>query len=195
MWTAFPSSDYYGRSATRPPHRRGFSRLAAAYPCDLPTRPGFPGSLAGTRTLPVRPRPFCTQQRSAAPPGIGGQSGRAADLGPLAGPPGRFTEKHGIRPPGPFPIPGSLRPDGSRVGGNGGCVSRRYWPISLSWSCGSSTWRKSLGYGSLACFPLCPGSSFADGFARPVNLPRRYGSLPSGYGSDEHCRQGGLSAA
>jgi hypothetical protein len=131
MWPAFPASDYYGRSATRSPHRRGFNRARAAYPCDLPTRPGFPGSFADTRTLPLRPRPFCTRQRTAAPPDTGGHSWPCRRPRTLAGPSERDAEKHGERPPGPFPIPGSLRPDGFNFGGDGGCVSRRYWSIPV----------------------------------------------------------------
>jgi len=72
MWTAFPSSDYYGGSATQPPHRQGFNRPKAIYPCDCHTRLGFPGSLAGTQTLPVRLRPFDTHQQSAVPPNTDG---------------------------------------------------------------------------------------------------------------------------
>jgi len=194
MRTAFPSPDYYGRSATRPPHRRGFSRRLR--------RPIRATSLRG-RASPVS---LPALNRLRVDPGLSvPDSGLLLPQTPAATPwpcrrprplrgLGAFAEKHGVRPYGPFPSPGSQRPDGSCVGGNGGCVSRRYWPIPHSWSCGDSTSRNSHGYWSLACVPLCPGSCLADGFARPVNLPRRYGSLPFSYGSFEHCRQGDLPA-
>jgi len=131
LWTAFPSSDYYGRSATRPPRRRGFSRLAAAYPCDLPTRPGFPGSLADTQTLPVRPRPFCTRQRSAAPPDTGGQSGRAADLGPSRVPRSATPKNMASARLGRSLFRVHYARTASVFAGYGGCFSRRYWSIPV----------------------------------------------------------------
>lgn len=87
MRTAFPSPDYYGRSATRPPHRRGFSRrlrrpiratslLGRASPVSLPTLQHLRLDLAflyptADRCSPRHRRPH---------------HGRAADLVPLRGP-------------------------------------------------------------------------------------------------------------
>jgi len=66
MWTAFPSSDYYGGSATELPHRYGIIRHGwslSIYPCkyryvilsfDKSTQFGFPGSLDNTQTFSLR---------------------------------------------------------------------------------------------------------------------------------------------
>jgi len=95
---------------------------AATYPRDLPTRPGFPGFLADTPAPPLRPRPFCTRQRTAAPPDTCGHTMAVPPTSSPCGDLGAFAEKHGVRPPGPFPIPGSLRPDGSCIGGKRGLL-------------------------------------------------------------------------
>jgi len=171
MWPAFPASDYYGRSATRSPHRRGFNRARAAYPCGLPTRPGFPGSFADTRTLPLRPRPFCTRQRTAAPPDTGGHTWPCRRPRTLAGPSERDAEKHGVRPSGPFPIPGSLRPDGFSIRGIRGLRFPKVLVDSCSWSYGSSTWRNFHGYEASPVFRFVRGTVWPTDSHVPSTYP------------------------
>jgi len=170
MWTAFPSSDYYGRSATRPPRRRRFSRAIAAYPCDLPTRPGFPGFLADTQTPPLRPRPFCTRQRSAAPPDIGGQSGRAADLGPLRAA-GAIRRKTWRSPARAVPYSGVTTPGRLQYWRERGMLFPKVLADSCSWSYGSSTWRNSHGYEASPVFRFVRGTVWPTGSHVPSTYP------------------------